>query len=212
LLNRATDKNNVTVKADATVRIEALASIKKDYADAVVALDRALAILKTANDPDPKAQKGFAEVKYNTLEKRKEVFRLMSRTGADRTRGKEALVAFQEYIDATTDAKIKADAQAALTEVLMDSQEFELAITESEKILAQDPNNVNALAVAGLSLVNVGYINNDKSKLQQGSNYLQKFTEVAPDTNQYKADAKGLIESLKKEQNVTPQKSTRKKQ
>ena len=212
LLSRATDKSNETVKADPAVRSQAMVAVKKDYEDAITAFNRALTLLKSADASDPKMQKGFADAKFNTLEKRKEAFRLMSKTGADRTKGKEAVVAFQEYLDATTDAKIKTSAQLELTDVLMDSQEFDLAITESEKILAQDPNNVNALAVAGLSLINIGYINNDKDKLQQGSNYLQKFTEIAPDTHQYKADAKSLIESLKKEQNVTPQKVTRKKQ
>lgn len=210
LIQRATDKSNETIKADPSVRSQALISIKKDYEDAVVALNRSLELMKTANVTDAKSKKDFDEVRYNNLERRKEAFRLMARTGADRTRGKEAVVAYQEYIDATTDAKVKAAAQASLVNSLMEAQESELAVTEAEKLLAQDPNNVDALAVAGLSLVNIGYANSDKNKLQQGANYLQKYTEVAPADHQFVADAKSLIEVLKKEQNVAPQKGRKK--
>ncbi len=107
--------------------------------------------------------------------------------------------------------KKKSDAQLALAEALQDSNDFDQAIVEFEKILTTDAKNVDALAGAGFSLVNVGYIKTDKEKLQQGANYLQKFAELAPDTHKYKADAKALLDSLKKEQNVAPQKTTKKK-
>ncbi len=116
------------------------------------------------------------------------------------------MTAFSEYIALKTDAKKKSDAQLALAEALQDSQEFDLAIVEFEKVLVQTPDNIEALAGAGFSLVNVGYINSDKSKFQQGANYLQKFSDLAPDSHKYKTDAKGLIETLKKEQSVAPQK------
>ena len=55
-------------------------------------------------------------------------------------------------------------------------------------------------------LVNLAYLNNDKVKFQEASNYLQKFLGVAPAEHPFKDDAKALIDTLKKEQNVTPQK------
>lgn len=208
---RALDKSNETVKADPAVRTQAMVGVKKDFEDALAALDKSLALIKGSTETDAKIQKNLADIKVNDLEQRKEVFRLMSRTGADRTKGKEAAAAFQEYIDAATDPKEKAEARVELLNVLMDAQESDLAVAEAEKVLAQEPNNADALAVAGLSLINVGYMKNDKAKLQQGANYLQKYTEVAPANHQYVADAKSLIESLKKEQNVAPQKNTKKK-
>jgi len=45
-----------------------------------------------------------------------------------------------------------------------------------------------------------------KKDLQDGSNLLGKFASAAPDTNKFKADALALIDMLKKEQNVAPQK------
>ncbi len=92
---------------------------------------------------------------------------------------------------------------ADLYRVVGDSEN---AIASYKKILEASPDNQDALAGAGLSLVNLGYINNNKEMLQEGANYLQKFADKAPDSHKYKNDAVALIANLKKEQNVTPQK------
>ena len=208
---RATNSYNQNIKADAATKSAAMESVKKDFAAAVAASDRSLELLKTASATDAAAQKNYDSAKFSALSNRKEAYKLMIKTGSDRSKGKEALTAFQEYMAAEPDAKKKSDAQLALGEALQDSNDFDQAVVEFEKVLAVDANNVDALSGAGFSLVNIGYINNDKAKLQQGANYLQKFADVAPDTNKYKADAKALIESLKKEQNVAPQKTAKKK-
>lgn len=210
LINRATANYNQAVKnTDAAAKKAAMESVKKDYENAIAASDKSITLLKGATAPDAAVQKNYDTNKFQALANRKEAYRLMTKTGADRSKGKETLVAFTEYIAAETDAKKKSDAQLALAEALQDSQEFDLAIVEFEKVLAQTPDNVEALAGAGFSLVNVGYINSDKTKFQQGANYLQKFSDLAPDTHKYKSDAKALIETLKKEQSVTPQKTTK---
>ncbi len=211
---RATNTYNQSVKSDAAAKTAALQSAKKDYQEAVDASDRALEILKKSPSADAAVQKGYDEAKFNAIRNRKEAYRLMIKTGADRTKGKEAQAAFQEYIAAEPDAKKKSDAQLALAETLQDTQEFDQAIIEFEKVLVTEPNSVDALAGAGFSLVNTAY-NADgsinKEKMQQGANYLQKFVSVAPDTHKYKSDAVALLDSLKKEQNVAPQKNTKKK-
>ena len=85
------------------------------------------------------------------------------------------------------------------------------AIVAYRQVLESSPDNIDAMAGLGFSLVNNGYIKNDKTQLQEGANFLQKFATAAPDTNKYKADAVGLIDTLKKEQNVAPVKSAGKK-
>ena len=217
LIKRAVTKYNESVKidpatkkSDPAAKVAALPSVKKDFEDAIDASDKSLAVLKTAGG-DAANKKSYDDQKLQALTNRKDGFLLLIKTGADRTRGKEAAVAFQDYIAAEPDAKKKADTQLALAQSLQDSQEFDQATVEFEKVLAQDPNNVDALSGAGFSLVNVAYIGGDKSKFQEAINYLQKFVQVAPDSNQYKEDAKALIDTLKKEQNVTPQKVTTKK-
>lgn len=215
LIIRALDKSNETAKADRTVRTQALVTIKKDFEEAITALDKSLLLMKNSTEADAKLQKDFADIKLNDLEKRKEAYRLLAKTGADRTRGKEALVAFQEYINALTDPKVKTDVQISLTETLQESNDFDLAIAEFEKILAVDPNNVDALAGISLSLVNVGYITLEqnpakgKEQFQQAANYLQKFLDLAPDSHKYKAEAKGIIDTLRTEQGVSSQKGAK---
>jgi len=215
LIQRATINYNQAVKGDPSAKAAAMETVKKDFDNAASSADRALTILKAATNADPAVQKNYEANKMLALSNRKEAYRLMIKTGADRSKGKEAQVAFQEYLAVETDPGKKSAGQLTFAETLLDAQEFDQAIVEFEKILAQDPNNVEALAGAGFSLVNVGYISNDKSKFQQGANYLQKFADVAPETHKFKTDAKGLIETLKKEQNVAPQKtgktSTKKK-
>ena len=214
LIKRAVTKYNESVKidpatkkSDPAAKAAALPSVKKDFEDTIDASDKSLAVLKTAA-ADSANKKSYDDQKLQALTNRKDAFLLLIKTGADRTKGKEAAAAFEEYIAAEPDAKKKADTQLALAQSLQDSQEFDQATAEFEKVLAQDPNNVDALSGAGFSLVNIAYNNNDKSKFQEAINYLQKFVQVAPDSNQYKEDAKSLIETLKKEQNVTPQKVT----
>lgn len=216
LVLRATDKSNET-KNDKDARTQAMPTIKKGYEDAIVTLNKSIELINTSTETDAKVKKALADLKMSALERRKEAYRLMARTGADRTKGKEAQVAYQEYIDALSDEKSKAGAQLSLAETLQESNEFDLAITEFEKVLAVDPNNVDALAGISLNLVNVGFTTSatdaakGKMQLQQAANYLQKFLEVAPDTHPYKDDAKALIETLKNEQKIAPQKNTKKK-
>ncbi len=210
LINRATVNYNLAVKnPDAAAKKVAMDSVKADYDNAVIASEKSIKLLTGATAPDAAAQKNYDANKFQALANRKEAYRLMTKTGADRTKGKETLAAFTEYIALEPDAKKKSDSELALAEALQDSQEFDLAIVEFEKVLAQTPDNIEALAGAGFSLINVGYINSDKAKFQQGTNYLQRFSELAPDTHRYKADAKGLIETMKKEQNVAPQKGAK---
>jgi hypothetical protein len=51
------------------------------------------------------------------------------------------------------------------------------------------------------------YATGVKAKFQEAANYLQKFVEVAPDTNPLKADAKAILTELKNTENVTPEKT-----
>jgi tetratricopeptide (TPR) repeat protein len=128
-------------------------------------------------------------------------------------KAKEAPPVFQEYLAAETDPQLKINAQLTLGEMMQEAGDSQAAIDAYNTVLQSAPDNVEALAGIGFSLINQGYLTNDKAKFQEGVNYLQKFVSVAPDTHKFKGDAVALIDALKKEQNVTPQKvaPTRKK-
>ncbi len=210
LAARAVDTFNKGAKSpDATARAEAYGKVKKDLADAADGYNRSWTILKAAQPadvPDPKALEGN---KTNTLKGAKEAFRLMAATEqVDSAKIEIAKVLIPEYTAVETDAAKKGEAALILADLYRVAGDSENAITEYKKVLDVSADNAEALAGLGFSLVNLGYINSDKAKLQEGANYLQKFAGVAPDNHKYKADALGLIDTLKKEQNVTPQKVT----
>ncbi len=225
LKNRAVNNYNDAVKGKSPDRAAALESVKTDFNNATAATDRALEILKNNKAPDPETQKNYDAAKLNSLTIRKEVYGLMLLTGVDKTKGKDAVVAYEEYIAAEPDAQKKSASRLGLAEAYQQANQYDEAIGEYEKVLAEDPENVDALAGAGLALVNMGYINQEsdkakaKSQFQDSINYLQKFLDLSKSpknqnsaaVKKYKDDAAAIIDTLKKEQSVAPQKVTTKK-
>jgi len=87
--------------------------------------------------------------------------------------------------------------------MLLDSGAADKALTEFKAILATTPDSPEANLGAGLAV----YAGGDKAKYQEAANYLQKFVEVAPDSNPMKNDAKAILTELKNTENVTPEKT-----
>jgi len=203
---RATDTYNQSAKiTDTTERAAKMEKVKKDYTDAAEGYLRSFTLLKTVPAPDVMAKNVYDSVKLGALRGAKETFEKAVRT-KQVTPGliEVAKVLVPEYVSIETDPAKKHEASLALADLYRVSGDSENAVAAYSKILETSPDDVDALSGAGFSLVNIGYINNDKAKLQEGANLLQKFASLAPDTNKYKADAVALIENLKAEQNVTP--------
>lgn len=225
LKNRAVENYNKAIKGDPSAKAAALESVKTDFNNAAAATDRALEILKTAKAPDAEAQKNYDAAKLNALTIRKEIYGLLNLTGVDKTKGKEAVTAYEEYLAAEPDAQKKAASRVGLAEAYQQSNQYDESIAEYEKVLTDDPENMDALVGAGLSLVNMGYISQEtdkekaKTQFQQSINYLQKFVDLSKSpknqdnisVRKYKDDAVAIIDTLKKEQSVAPQKGAAKK-
>jgi tetratricopeptide (TPR) repeat protein len=209
LTARAIQTYNQNAKStDATAKLAAMNAVKKDFSDAVAAYKLSIDVLKTANpgDVDPKVAE---TARLNALRGVKEAFRLMAATEqVDPALTATAKEVFPEYISVETEAAKKDEAKIILADVYRVAGDSENAVAAYRAVLETSPDNIDAMAGLGFSLVNMGYVNNDKAQLQEGANFLQKFATAAPDTNKYKADAVGLIQTLKAEQNVTPVKST----
>lgn len=205
---RATDTYNQAVRSsDQAAKASSLAKVKQDLQDAVAAYSRSWTILKAAQPADITNPANYEASKLQALTGLTESYRLLTQTKSDMTKGAEAEIAFTEYLAIETDAAKKAKAQVVLGDILRDSGESEKALAAYQAVLQGTPNNPDALVGAGLMLVNIGYLSNDKAKFQEASNYLQKFLSNAPATHPFNDDAKALIDTLKKEQNITPQKS-----
>ncbi len=207
---RGVDSYNASIKTtDVSERVAHQGKARKDFADALDGYLKAWNLMKNAPAADIVDKANFDANKLNTLRGTIDTAQMAVRTEqVDPSVIEATKILIPEYIAIEPDGAKKAAASLAMADLYRVSGDFDNAVNAYKALLESNPDNPDALVGAGLSLVNVGYINNDKTKLQEGANLLQKFTTVAPDTNKFKADAVAVIETLKREQNVTPQKVT----
>ena len=203
---RAIDKYNVGVRAtDDAAKAAGMDAAKKDWTAATESSSKAVALLKAM--PAATEAAGIAAAQRNLY------FALLARADSmrlfvpkvDPTKADEGVAAFQEYIAVETDAAKKTKAQNDLAQMLFDSNNFDKALVQYQKILETNPDDLNALLRSGQSLFNIAYANNsDKAKFQEAANYLGQYVAKAPDTDPLKADAKAILDALKEQENVKP--------
>lgn len=205
---RGVDRFNAAVKlTDDAAKAAGMDAAKKDFKDAADSATKAVEAIKAQTAPtDPEGQKNYNATKYFALAARAEAMRLYV-SKADPSQADAGMAAYQEYIAAETDAARKTKAQLDLAKMLFDALAYDKAMPEYQKVLDSNPGDIEAMYGLGLTLVNVGYSENNKEKLQQGVNYLQSFADKAPENDSRKAEVKGIVDELKKSQNVTPQKT-----
>ena len=202
---RAVEKYNAGVKSNDEAAKEAA---KKDWQAASEAGAKAVALLKAAATPADAAAAANAKTSlYYALLARADSTRLYV-VKVDQSKVDQGVTAFQEYIAVETDPVKKAKAENDLAQMLFDANAFDRALAAYQKILEANPDDLNALLRSGQSLFNIGAINTDKTKYQEAANYLAKFVDKAPDTDPFKADAKAILEALKDQENVKPEKTT----
>jgi tetratricopeptide (TPR) repeat protein len=210
---RGVDHYNASIKGtDQTQKAADMDSAKKDFQGAADAASKGLEVAsKEAAATDPAGQASQASKKLEILSYRAEAMRLLIKT--DPSQGATALTAYQEYIAAEPDAAKKAKAEKDVAQILFDTASdqagFEKALAAYQKILEATPDDPDALLRSGQILFNIGALNNnDKAKYQEAANYLQRFVDKAPEGNPMKAEAKDLIDALKAQANVTPEKTS----
>ncbi len=208
-VSRAIETHNASVKStDATEKVAAAGRVKQDILDAVQGYQQALTIQKNAAVADIPDKANFDATKMSLLRSAADAFRRSVETErVDPAIIDLAKVMIPEYLAVETDAARKNSVSLILPDMYRIQGDSENAIAGYKQVLATSPDNPDALVGAGLSLVNLGFINDDKTKLQEGANYLQKFVSVAPDTHKLKVSAADSIKYLK-EQNITPVKSS----
>ena len=207
---RGVDRYNAAIQAkDDAAKTSGLEAAKTDFRDAAQATAKALELVKadTTSAADPAAQARYNANKLATLSTRAETMRLFV-TKVDPSQADAGYAAYQEYLAAETDPAKKLKAQHDVAQMLFDANSFDKALEEYKKILAQNPDDTDALVKSGMLLFNIGAMNNnDKEKYQEAANYLQQFVDKAPDTDKLKDDAKAILENLKSQQNVKAEKA-----
>jgi tetratricopeptide (TPR) repeat protein len=205
---RAVDRYNAAVKsADDATKNAGMEAAKKDWQAASESGAKAVSMLKAMPAPADAAAANAAKLNlYFALQAKADATRLFV-VKVDPTKIAEGVTAYEEYIAAETDPAKKTQAQNSMAQMLFDANAFDQALVQYQKILETNPDDLNALLRSGQSLFNIGALNNgDKGKYQEAANYLAKYVEKAPDTDPYKADAKAILDTLKDQANVKPEK------
>jgi tetratricopeptide (TPR) repeat protein len=196
--------NSVVNSPDQAAKLAGIDAAKKDWADAAEAGKKALDLMNAMSPPMEATEKSkYDQNKLAALASYAEAMRLVG-TKVDQSRADEGFQVYSEYAAQELDPAKKSQRTADAAKILFDAGKFDRAIEEYRKILAADPENADANLYLGLALFNSG----DKAKFQEAANYLGKFSEKAPDTNPLKADARSIIDFLKTQENIKPEKIT----
>lgn len=206
LKGRGVERFNATVRSktlDDAGKTAGLQAAKDDFKAAGETSSKAVALIKAMPAPtDPAEVQRYTANKYAAMLTNAESMRLYV-SKADPTQADAGLAAFKDYIAVETDAAKKSKAQIDMAQMLLDAGAADKALVEFRSILATTPDSPEANLGAGLAV----YASGDKAKYQEAANFLQRFVEVAPDSNPMKDDAKAILTELKNAENVTPEKS-----
>jgi tetratricopeptide (TPR) repeat protein len=200
---RGAEKFNAVIQSqDQAAKAAGIEAAYKDWRDAAEAGKKALDMMNGMSVPgDPAEKAKYDQNKLAALASYAEAMRLVG-TKVDKAQADAAFQTYSEYAAQEADPAKKSQRTADAAKILFDANNFDRAIEEYKKILAADPNNVDANLYLGLALFNTG----DKTKFQDAANYLGKFGENAPETHPLKADAKSIIDFLKTQENIKPEK------
>jgi tetratricopeptide (TPR) repeat protein len=206
LKGRGVEKFNSTVRSktlDDAGRSAGLQAAKDDFKAAAETSTKAVTLIKAMPAPTEAAElQRYNGNKYAAMLTQAESMRLYV-SKADGTQADAGLAAYKDYIAIETDPAKKTKAQLDMAQMLLDAGASDKALTEFRAILAENPNSPEANLGAGLAV----YATGDKAKFQEAANFLQKFVEVAPDSNPMKDDAKAILTELKNSENVSPEKT-----
>lgn len=110
----------------------------------------------------------------------------------DKARADEALEAIYQYAEVEPDGAKRAKAQLDAGQMLLDVRQGERAAAEYKKILADDPNNLDAVLGVGLALFQSG----DKTRYREAASHLRRFVERAPEGHPLRGSAKDALDFM----------------
>lgn len=182
---------------------------KQALLDAYAAYSKAVSLIESAPPAEAAKINGIEITKKQAYGSLVEVHRLLVTTRADLTKTADMRAALDKYLTMETDPASKSKAWMQYGDAMLPTGEAAGAIEGYRKVLEIEPNNAKALNGLGLSLINGGYINNDKSQIQEGVNTLQQFIDAAgsaPEFANAKREAQETIDGIKSAEKIAPQK------
>ncbi len=203
LRRRGVNRFNEGIKQtnnDAKERL--IESGKKDWTDAADLAFKAVRIIK-ASPAEPERQAIYDQNKLAAVTTRALAMKLVA-SKVDQTQAEAAWDAYQDYIALEADPLKKTKLKGDAMQTLFDAGNVDLSVRYAKAMLKEDPDNLDAHRVLGLSL----FASNDEANFQEAANHLQRYVEKAPDTDPLKASVKDALDFLKSAKNITPQPAT----
>ncbi|MBC8030104.1 MAG: hypothetical protein H7Z16_08325 [Pyrinomonadaceae bacterium] len=203
LRQRGVERFNATIKSADTDKNPGFDAAKQDFRQAAENAQKAVQFTqKEEARTDAPGIAAQTTRKLNSLIARMESMRLFV-TKVDQTQADAGLTAYNEYIAAEPDLAKKQKARMEVAQMLVDAGAADKGFLEYEKILAEKPDDPDAIYGAGLALFATG----NEAKYKDAANYLQRFVEKAPDSHKDKEAAKAVLAELKNTANVVPEKT-----
>lgn len=119
---------------------------------------------------------------------RAEALRLLA-SKFDKSWADEALEAIHEYAEVERDVAKRVKAQLGAGQMLLDVGKGEQAAAEYKKVLADNPNNLDAVLGVGLALFHTG----DKARYRDAASYLRRFVDRAPEDHPLRESARDAL-------------------
>lgn len=198
--------NRATGMSEGPAKDEAVAKARKDLLDAKTGYERSYELLKSAPASEITDKAIHEQAIYDSLSGLTDTYRLLVQTKSLTAVDDEMNATYEAYGAVERDPAKKVAAYLILGEAQGITGDSDKALATYQKVLEMSPDNPDALRGAGLSLVNIAYLTEEKNKFQEAVDYLQKFLAMAPENHRFRGEVSELIDTLKKEQNVTPQK------
>ena len=208
---RALATYNASITGDAAAKAAAQDKIKADITSSLEAFKRALEIIdKGAATANANEQTIAASTKTSVLGNMLDTYGYSARIAPDPANLAASGAVLDQYVAAETDAAKRMPSVLAFANNMNGAGELKTATVAYRKVLETAPDNLDALVGLGLALYSEGSLTTPPNKeiLQEGLNYMQRFVDTAPDTHKLKESTKAIIEELKNEQKLAPQKTT----
>lgn len=193
LRGRGVERYNASLRlGDEAARAGGKEEAGRDWRDAADLGVQAARQMKSADPWEMLASRDAYEMnRLAAFSARAEALRLLA-SRLDKTRADEALEAIHEYAEVERDGSKRTKARLDAGQMLLDTGRGEQAAAEYRKVLADDPENLNAVLGVGLALFQSG----DKGKYREAASYLRRFVEGAPANHPLRQSAEDALDFM----------------
>ena len=200
LRSRGTARYNASLKlADPAAVAPEKEAARRDFVEAESLAAEAVGRMKSASVWDsPWRADSYETNRRAAYAARADVLRVLA-ARFDHARADDALAAVREYMGVETDAGRRRKAQLAAAQMLLEARRGAEAAAEFRKVLAEEPDDLDATLGAGLGLFQSG----ERARYEEAAAHLRRFVERAPEDHPLRASAKEALDFMS-QQGIPP--------